>query len=335
MSYAKLNMLHWHITDAQSFPINSRVSPELAAKGAWSDHERFALEDVREVVDYARERGISVIPEFDMPGHTNSWKYAKPSLIQGRPDSIGDGNDGALDPTNEDTYTLVRNLLKDWLVGEGDDRPPFFDGPYVHLGTDEVPMKAWVDKNQGQPESLFARFLARVSGVAKSLGKQVVIWEEGFNKGNAPTEAIVQVWLERRNARKAVEKGHNVLLSHGWYLDHLDEGWRQMYKNDPVDGIPESLTHMVLGGEGCMWGETVDEGNIQQTMWPRLGAVAEKLWSTRQATTNFGSDRRSDERIANRLHNFRCLLLDRGVPVGTLDGNGRSGPNGPGSCGKQ
>merc|ERR1719326_571303 len=99
LSYAKLNRLHWHLTDAQSFPINSRVEPSLAKEGAWSSRERYTMEDIKDVVAFAEEHGIIVVPEFDMPGHTKSWAKARPDLMAFTQDQFGDANSAALDPT--------------------------------------------------------------------------------------------------------------------------------------------------------------------------------------------------------------------------------------------
>lgn len=322
MSYAKLNRLHWHVTDAQSFPINSRVTPELASKGAWSQRERYTPEDVKSVEEYADLRGIVVVPEFDMPGHTKSWGHARPELMSFTSDN-GDGNSAALDPTNPSTYDLVDSVLQDWMVG-ADSKPAFFHSPYVHLGTDEVPYNAWQKK--GTPVGLFRDFVTRAFKSARGLGKEVVMWEEAFKDGPPPPESIIQVWLDNKLARSATQQGYRVILSEGWYLDHLDKTAEFMYNRNPSDYVDQDASQNLIGGEGCMWGETVDGGDMEQTIWPRLGAVAERLWSPPGEQWNAAKP---------RLAAFRCLLLERGIPAGTLEGNGRSTPPGPGSCGSQ
>mmetsp|Transcript_29413 Transcript_29413/g.51568 ORF Transcript_29413/g.51568 Transcript_29413/m.51568 type:complete len:543 (+) Transcript_29413:86-1714(+) len=323
MSYAKLNRLHWHVTDAQSFPINSRVDPELAEKGAWSQRERYTPEDVKSVVNYADLRGIVVVPEFDMPGHTKSWGAARPELMSFTDDRFSDGNSAALDPTNPRTYELVDSVLQDWMVGR-EGKPAFFQSPYVHLGTDEVPFNAW--KTKGYPVGLFRDFVSHAFKSAKGLGKEVVMWEEAFKDGPPPPESIIQVWLDGSIARRAAEGGYRVILSEGWYLDHLDKTAEFMYNRNPSDYVDSDKTSNLIGGEGCMWGETVDGGDMEQTIWPRLGAVAERLWSPPGEHWS---------RAKPRLAAFRCLLLERGIPAGTLEGHGRSTPPGPGSCGSQ
>jgi len=325
LSYAKLNVLHWHVTDAQSFPLNSRAEPSLAQLGAWSKRERYTLEDVREIVRHAREHGIMVVPEFDMPGHTKSWGKGRPDLMTLIQDQ-SDGNSAALDPTKEDTYVLVQKLLDDWLVGspKEKDKPAFFETPMVHLGTDEVPYAAWIQL--GNSRTLFNSFVDRATKMAQGLGKDVVLWEEAFKDGTPAKSTIIQVWLDSKLARQATDQGHRVILSEGWYLDHLGDTWQQMYARDPASFVQADNAQLMIGGEGCMWGETVDGGDLEQTVWPRLGAVAERLWSSSAADA---------EEAHPRLASFRCLLLERGIPSGTLAGPGRSTPSGPGSCSEQ
>jgi len=326
LSYAKLNRMHWHITDAQSFPINSRIEPSLASKGAWSSRERYTLEDVREVVKFAQEHGIVVVPEFDMPGHTKSWGKARPDLMALTQDKFSDGNSAALNPNKEETYKLVQALLMDWMTGSPKEKgkPAFFDTPLVHLGTDEVPYKAWTQL--GDSRGLFRSFVNRATQMAQGLGKEVVLWEEAFKDGKPSQKAIIQVWLDANVARRATDAGNRVILSQGWYLDHLDDTWEAMYDREPASLVSPDKAKLMIGGEGCMWGETVDGGDLEQTVWPRLGAIAERLWSDPG-----GKAKDAQPRLAS----FRCLLLERGIPSGTLQGRGRSTPSGPGSCSEQ
>jgi hexosaminidase len=320
VSYAKLNRLHWHITDAQSFPIDSRVEPSLAKEGAWSSRERYTMEDIKDVVAFAEEHGITVVPEFDMPGHTTSWGRAHPELMALTQDRNHDGNTGALNPTKEGTLKLVKSLLEDWM-SKHTARAAFFEGPLLHLGTDEVPYDAWA--GLGDSRELFNSFVGKITQIGKDLGKEVVLWEEAFKDGTPSKDAIIQVWLDANLARHATDAGNRIILSQGWYLDHLDDTWEAMYSRDPARLVNSQNVNLLLGGEGCMWGETVDVGDLEQTVWPRLGAIAERLWSDAGGQS---------AEAKPRLESFRCLLLERGIPCGTLEGGGRSTPTGPGSC---
>lgn len=136
-----------------------------------------------------------------------------------------------------------------------------------------------------------------------------------------------------------LEAGYRALLSNSniWYLDHLDVTWQQMYDNEPffIDGnisikTNDTLQALVLGGEACMWGETVDGSSLEATVWPRAAAVAERLWSHR-AVNMTGASRGIEE----RMHAFRCLLLKRGIGTAPLtNGVARTAPGGPGGCGQ-
>jgi len=280
------------------------VDPALASKGAWSQRERYTVGDVQEVVRHAKEHGIVVIPEFDMPGHTTSWGGAHPELMALTVDSHNDGNTGALDPTKTETMNLVKSLLQDWMHGSAGEAA-FFDGPMLHLGTDEVPYEAWRDL--GNSRTLFNDFVNQITLMGQDLGKQVVLWEESLKDGTPSKDAIIQVWLDSNMARQATENGNRVILSQGWYLDHLDDPWDRMYARDPASLVDADKAQLLIGGEGCMWGETVDVGDLEQTVWPRLGAIAERLWGTAQST----------DEAKPRLESFRCLLLERGIPCGT------------------
>mmetsp|Transcript_48502 Transcript_48502/g.76632 ORF Transcript_48502/g.76632 Transcript_48502/m.76632 type:complete len:581 (+) Transcript_48502:59-1801(+) len=347
MSYTKLNVLHWHITDSESFPIMSRVAPELAKKGAHSGRERYTRADVADIVDHARKRSIVVIPEFDMPGHADSWAKSHPELFAAVSESAFRGVHGALNPSKEEVFAMVENLLVDWLKGNS-SAPAFFDGDIVHLGGDEVPTKAWATpaiqefmRKSGihNMKDLFASFLSRNVDIAKKLGKRVILWDEAFEestRGKLPTSVTFQIWRDwgrLRLGRDAVLAGYKIIASPNsrWYLDHLDTSWQDMYATDPVKylHVPKEHASNVIGGEGCMWGETVDPGDLEATVWPRLAAIAERLWSPETAT--------SADAALPRLEAFRCLLLERGIDAARVgahlgDKDRRYAPQAPGSC---
>jgi len=348
MAYTKLNVLHWHVIDSESFPLTSRVAPELSQLGAYSSRERYTQADVAELVDYAKERSIMIVPEFDMPGHVDSWAKSHPELyVRATRGSTANGVHGALNPANEDVFKLVKNLLADWLVGNTSS-PAFFDSPIVHLGGDEVPEQAWstaeirsflASEHMHGARDLFAKFIARNADVAQHLGKRVVLWDEALERtaqGALPATVMIQVWRDWAGLKlglQAVNQGHQVIASPSgkWYLDHLDTSWQDMYNVDPVEylKIPSNKENLVIGGEGCMWGETVDGGDLEVTLWPRLAAIAERLWSPMYKTT-------STEAALPRLKSFRCLLLERGIssssPTSGIGRQRRYAPEGPGSC---
>lgn len=330
MAYVKLNVLHWHLTEDQSFPMPSRVHPELPAKGAWSPTEQYSWEEVGEVVKYAHARGIRVMPEFDMPAHTSSWRNSHPEVFaSGCPPGSGWTGRQAFDPAKNVTFELVESVLTDWSE--------LFTDSYLHLGSDEVPTDCWNNtedlawmQTQGFTNfnQVFNYYINRAAGISKKLGKTTVFWDESFISGTPPKDAIIQVWHESSYVQAAVSAGYQVTLSTGWYLDHLDDSWQQMFVNDPRANISPDTQHLVLGGEACMWGETVDPSDMEMTVWPRLAVVAERLWSP--ALT--GNTTVAVEEATPRLESFRCLLLSRGIRSAFVGGAGREPPTEPGSC---
>ena len=125
--------------------------------------------------------------------------------------------------------------------------------------------------------------------------------------------------------------GYQVLRNVGydatsWYLDNLDVDWSAVYANEPCHDVPDDLCGLILGGHGEMWGETVDASDLEQTVWPRLAAVAEKLWSPRAATVDSAA-------ALPRIEDFRCMLNERGIKAAPVTNDeARSSPSGPGSC---
>jgi len=327
MSFAKLNVLHWHLTEDQSFPIASRVSPELATKGAYSNFEQYTLADIKDVVHHAWLRGIRVIPEFDMPGHTSSWRKSHPELFA--EGCLTESSRGAFDPAKNQTFDFLEAVLKDWSS--------VFPDMFLHLGSDEVPGNCWNNsknlawmKTMGFSNSsdVFDYFVNRIANISSKLNRQTTFWDEAFLSAKPPKDAVIQNWHDASLMKQIVDAGYRAIYSNGWYLDGLSSTWDHMYVLDPTTNISADKAHLVLGGEGCMWGETVDPSDLEFTIWPRLAAIAERLWSDASVT-------KSTAEAEPRLEVFRCQLLSRGVPSGVVGGPGRGSPPGPGSCTQQ
>ncbi|EOY18354.1 Beta-hexosaminidase 1 isoform 3 [Theobroma cacao] len=170
-----------------------------------------------------------------------------------------------------------------------------------------------------------------------SKGWTPVNWEETFNAfaSNLNPQTVVHNWLGPGVCPKAVAKGFRCIFSNQgvWYLDHLDVPWDQVYNAEPLEGINNvSEQNLVLGGEVCMWCEMADTSNVQQTIWPRAAAAAERLWSKREPV----SARNITLTALPRYQYFRCLLNRRGVQAAPATNKyARSPPNGPGSCYEQ
>jgi hexosaminidase len=294
MAAVKLNVFHWHLSDDQGFRAESRRFPRLQQLG--SDGNFYTQADLRHVVAYARDRGIRVVPEFDMPGHTNSWLVGYPELasVPG-PYSIGRTwgiYDGAMDPTREETYDFL-----DAFLGE---MTQLFPDPYFHIGGDEVNGKQW---SQSATIQAFAKehklegarglqvyFNQRIQMLRK-YGKIMVGWDEVLHP-DLPTDTVVQSWRGQASLAEAASKGYRGILSAGYYLDHLSPA-SYHYGIDPLGDAAQKLTpgeaSRILGGEACMWAEYANAETVDSRIWPRAAAIAERLWSPKEATVDVAS----------------------------------------------
>ena len=294
MERAKLNVFHWHLSDDQGFRAESKVFPDLTGKG--SDGQFYTQDQIKEVIAYARDRGIRVVPEFDMPGHSTSWFVGYPDLASGPgPYSLQRRwgvFDPAMDPTKESTYVFL-----DKFIGE---MAALFPDHWFHIGGDEVNGHQW-DQNpdiqafmkaHGMTSNadLQAYFNSRVHDILTKYHKQMIGWDEVLRPGVSPDIAI-QSWRGQRSLAEAARTGHLCILSSGYYLDSLRPA-STYYANDPDTGATANLTDAdrahILGGEACMWGEQIDEKSIMGRIWPRAAAIAERLWSP-QSTTDVDS----------------------------------------------
>ncbi|MQM13692.1 hypothetical protein Taro_046615 [Colocasia esculenta] len=337
MSYAKLNVLHWHIIDEESFPLEVPSYPDLW-KGSYTKWERFTVEDAYEIVDYAKKRGINIMPEIDVPGHAESWGIGYPDLW---PSSTCRE---PLDVSKNFTFEVISGILEDmrqifpfelFHLGGDEVHPGFKHHIYVTVGFYNLAKLVYrlQDQNMTSKEA-YQYFVLRAQELAIAQKRTPVNWEETFNTfaEKLHPHTVVHNWWGPGVCPKVVEKGFRCIVSNQgeWYLDHLDVPWEDLYKSEPWDGIDDtSRQDLVIGGEVCMWSETVDTSDVQQTIWPRAAAAAERLWSQREDIPT------EDLNVTAlpRLEYFRCLLNQRGVPAAPVTNFfARQPPIGPGSC---
>jgi hexosaminidase len=284
MEAVKLNVFHWHLSDDQGFRIQSKVFPLLTQLG--SNGQYYTQEQAREVVAYARARGIRVVPEFDVPGHTSSWMVGYPQLASAAgPFHIQTGFgvfDPVMDPTRESTYRFL-----DKFVGE---MAAIFPDHYMHIGGDENNGVEWKQNSRIQAfmhahhitttAELQAYFNQRLLAILKKHGKRMIGWDEVLTP-DLPKSVAIQSWRGFDSLAQAAREGHDGILSAGYYLDHMMPA-STYYKVDPIPAgstLPPADRMRILGGEACMWGEYVGPHNIDSRIWPRTAAIAERLWS--------------------------------------------------------
>uniref|UniRef100_A0A8D8DEL4 beta-N-acetylhexosaminidase n=2 Tax=Culex pipiens TaxID=7175 RepID=A0A8D8DEL4_CULPI len=341
MSHSKLNRFHWHITDSQSFPYVSKHYPQLARYGAYSDREIYTTDDVREVVEYARVRGIQVIPEIDAPAHAgNGWDWGpKHNLgelslcINQQPWSYycGEPPCGQLNPKNNNTYLILQRLYEELLE---------LAGPldYFHLGGDEVNLECWQQHfNESDMRTLWCDFMQQAyhrlqvanKGVAPKLA---AVWSSGLTSYPCLSKNTyaVQVWggSKWQENYQLINAGFSLVISHvdAWYLDcgfgswrSTGEGacspyrnWQTVYKHRPWDEMKLTSLQMrqILGGEACLWTEQVDESTLDSRLWPRSAALAERLWT--DPVEEVYSESVPKETF-NRMSVFRNHLVELGL----------------------
>jgi hexosaminidase len=288
MAAVKLNVLHWHLSEDQGFRVESKRYPRLHEMGSNSDY--YTQDQIREIVAYARDRGIRVVPEFDVPGHSGAWFPGYPELASTPgPFTVGGRGGSEMDPSKESTYAFL-----DGFIGE---MAQLFPDPYYHIGGDEVNPRAW---NQSESIQAFAKehglkdapaiqvyFNQRLLKIVQKYGKTMVGWDEILVPG-LPTDAVIQSWRGQKSLSEAASKGYRGILSWGYYLDHLSPASLH-YAVDPLGGpdaanlTPEQASR-IMGGEACMWSELAGPETVDSRIWPRTAAIAERLWSSREVT---------------------------------------------------
>jgi len=320
MASTKMNVLHWHIVDEQSFPLLLETYPLLAKFGAWSPKAVYSADDVKGIIAYANSLGIRVIPEFDTPGHAADWGRGYPQLF---PSGMCPGQSPVFDVTSPYVYKFMTGLLQEVTQMFNDD--------FFHLGGDEVDFGCWNNtpailawmqaNNVSSFYDLQGYYERKMQDIAFSFKRTPVYWNEVVNDIKTyplNSQAVIQVWNKPvAEILNVVQKGYRVLFSSPWYLDRQApadvlhwfwmDTWRDFYAADPIGDLsltPQQLK-MVLGGETCMWGEQVDETSFEVRVWPRAAPVGERLWSPK--------DVRDVDAATTRLGHHRCRMVRRGI----------------------
>jgi len=286
MAAVKLNVFHWHLSEDQGFRIESKVFPKLTEMG--SDGLFYTQDQAREIVAYARARGIRVVPEFDMPGHTSAWFVGYPDLASAPgPFQIERRFgvfDPVMDPTRESTYKFL-----DTFIGE---MAAIFPDHFLHIGGDENNGVEWKanpriqnfmrEHNLKDTASLQNYFNGRLLKLLENHGKHMIGWDEILTT-DLPKDVMVQSWRGFDSLATGARNGYPGILSAGYYLNLMSPA-ADHYLVDPLplesDLSPEQQGR-ILGGEACMWVEQTSSQSIDSRIWPRTAAIAERLWSPR------------------------------------------------------
>jgi hexosaminidase len=286
MASVKLNLFHWHLSEDQGFRMESKTFPKLTELG--SDGLFYTQEQAREIVAYARDRGIRVVPEFDMPGHTSAWFVGYPDLASAAGPFHIERKfgvfDPVMDPTRESTYKFLDRFIAEMVA--------IFPDPFFHIGGDENNGVEWKaspriqsfmrEHNLKDTSALQNYFNQRLLKILEKHGKHMIGWDEILTP-DLPKDVMVQSWRGFDSLAAGARNGYAGILSAGYYLNLMSPADAH-YMVDPLpetsDLSPEQQAR-ILGGEACMWEEQTGAQTIDSRLWPRTAAIAERLWSPR------------------------------------------------------
>ncbi|KAF6841391.1 glycosyl hydrolase family 20 [Colletotrichum plurivorum] len=344
MSWNKLNRIHIHITDSQSWPLDIPAMPDLSAKGAYQKGLSYTPEDLAKIQEYAIHRGIEPIIEIDMPGHIGSVSFAYPELIVAYNEQPYHW--WCLEPPCG-AFKMNDSRVDDFLDKLFDDLLPRVKpySAYFHTGGDELNrndsmLDEGVRSNSTEVlQPLLQKFMDKNHARIRKHGLVPFVWEEMALEWNLTLgeDVVIQSWLGNDAVKNLTSKGHKVIDSNYnfWYLDcgrghwmnfengaafqqffpfndwcSPAKGWRLIYSHDPRANLTEEEAKLVLGGEVAAWSESIDPISIDGILWPRASAAGEVLWSGRQDASG---QNRSQYDAAPRLAEFRERMVARGV----------------------
>lgn len=324
MAKYKLNVFHWHLTDNQGWRIEIKGLPRLTEVGAWrvpregkfwtfappepgekaTDGGYYTQEDIKEVVRYAQERFVTIVPEIDVPGHSLAFiaAYPEASCTQ-LPYQVNAGfphgdEDLVLCPGNEDNFKKLEIIFSEVAA--------LFPGKYIHIGGDEANKDYWkkcskcqkriADEGLKNEAELQSYFVKRLEKILHSNGKKLIGWDEILEGGLSP-DATVMSWRGVDGGVTASKLGHYVIMSPGetCYINSLqgELAIEKVYAGGPTirlsdlynyEPIPEGVDPMyILGGQGNLWTEFVTSHRLAEYMtWPRTLAISEVFWSPKE-----------------------------------------------------
>jgi len=287
MAAMKMNVLHLHLSNDQGFRVESKIFPRLQQVA--SDGIYYTQKDIHDIIDYADQRGIRIVPEFVVPAHTTAILTAYPEFASIKRDyklqRYFGVFDPVMDPTNEKLYPFLEKLFT--------EMSSLFPDKYFHIGGDENTGKDWESsphirsfmKEKGMKKymDLQTYFNKRLLTIIRKTGKIMMGWDEIFQPG-IPKEIVIQSWRGNEDYYKSIKLGYKAILSYGYYIDLIQPA-SYHYLNDPIPDsakLTEKEKNLVLGGEATMWSELVTPATVDSRIWPRTAAIAERLWSSNE-----------------------------------------------------
>lgn len=332
LTFHKFNTFHWHLTDDQGWRFETASYPKLNSIGSWRDstlvgHFKttparydgkryggyYTKAEIKEILDYAKVRGITVIPELDIPGHSRAAIAAYPQLST-KPDTtwnvattwgMYNRQNNVLAP-NDFTFQFLKDIFKELT--------DLFPSAYIHIGGDEcsklwwkqdAKTQAFIKQNKLKDEvALQTYFIEFVAKQLKQMNRTTVGWHE-ITEGDVDTSALIMNWADDAKALSAAKKGFSIIMTPGkpFYFDHYQS-------KDPNDSlaihgynsteavynyqiIPEALkkaglAHKIIGGQGNVWTEYMEwSTKVDYMIFPRMTALSENLWSKNKNYSDF------------------------------------------------
>ncbi len=321
----KMNVLHWHLTEDQGWRIEIKKYPRLTEIGAWRTYDDDSVyggfynqEQIRDVVAYAQERQVTVVPEIEMPGHALAALSAYPQFsCTGGPFKV-ETQWGVFQDVycagNDSTFEFLEDVLSEVMM--------LFPSPYIHIGGDEVPKTRWQQCSKCQARirqeklknehELQSYFIKRIESFLRENNRHLIGWDEILEGGLAP-EATVQSWRGMEGAIAAARSGHNAIVSpvtHAYFdypVQTID--LRRVFSFEPVPNeLTENERKFIIGGECNIWTEHAPQEVVDRKVFPRLLAMAERLWSS--------ADNRDYQAFLNRVRHHYRILNYLGVSFG-------------------
>jgi hexosaminidase len=318
----KMNVFHWHLTDDQGWRIEIKKYPKLTEVGAWRNGSMighyneqkfdtiryggfYTQEEIKEVVDYAKQKHITIVPEIEMPGHALAALSAYPQYsCTGGPFEVGKAwgvYEDVFCAGNDSTFSFLQNIL--------DEVVDLFPGEYIHIGGDECPKTRWekCEKCQGKMKNeklenehqLQSYFIQRIEKYLNAKGKKIIGWDEILEGGLAPNAAVMS-WRGTEGGIAAAKEKHFVVMTPGsyCYFDHYQGkpsseplaigGYTTLEKVYSYEPIPDTLNKeeakFIMGAQANVWTEYMyDSKQVEYMVLPRLLALSEVVWSQKEA----------------------------------------------------